>query len=41
MEKIILVDEIDSEIGTMEKMEAHRKGVLAPGIFRHAVQFQW
>jgi isopentenyl-diphosphate delta-isomerase len=28
MEKIILVDEFDSEIGTMEKMEAHRKGVL-------------
>lgn len=28
MEKIILVDESDNEIGTMEKMEAHRKGVL-------------
>lgn len=28
MEKIILVDETDSEIGTMEKMEAHLKGVL-------------
>lgn len=28
MEKIILVDEFDNEIGTMEKMEAHRKGVL-------------
>jgi len=28
MEEIILVDEFDSEIGTMEKMEAHRKGVL-------------
>jgi isopentenyl-diphosphate Delta-isomerase len=28
MEKIVLVDEFDNEIGTMEKMEAHRKGVL-------------
>ena len=28
MENIILVDESDNEIGTMEKMEAHRKGVL-------------
>jgi len=28
MEKIILVDEFDIEIGTMEKMEAHRRGVL-------------
>ena len=28
MEKIILVDEFDNEIGTMEKMEAHRKGLL-------------
>src|SRR6185436_4500009 len=27
-EDIILVDEQDQEIGTMEKMEAHRKGVL-------------
>lgn len=28
MEKIILVNEFDIEIGTMEKMEAHRRGVL-------------
>jgi isopentenyl-diphosphate Delta-isomerase len=27
-EDVILVDEQDNEIGTMEKMEAHRKGVL-------------
>lgn len=28
MEYVILVDEHDNELGTMEKMEAHRKGVL-------------
>lgn len=28
MEHVILVDQDDVEIGTMEKMEAHRKGVL-------------
>jgi isopentenyl-diphosphate delta-isomerase len=28
MEEIILVDEQDNPIGTMEKMEAHRKGLL-------------
>lgn len=28
LEKVILVDEHDREIGTMEKMEAHRKGLL-------------
>ncbi len=28
MEEVILVDEKDNAIGTMEKMEAHRKGVL-------------
>ena len=28
MDQVILVDEHDQEIGTMEKMEAHRKGVL-------------
>ena len=28
MEHVILVDSDDNEIGTMEKMEAHRKGVL-------------
>jgi isopentenyl-diphosphate delta-isomerase len=28
MEHVILVDETDRETGTMEKMEAHRKGVL-------------
>jgi isopentenyl-diphosphate Delta-isomerase len=28
MEHVILVDEADHETGTMEKMEAHRKGVL-------------
>lgn len=28
MEKVILVDEQDNVIGTMEKMEAHRKGLL-------------
>ncbi len=27
-EQVILVDELDKELGTMEKMEAHRKGVL-------------
>lgn len=28
MENVILVDENDNEIGVMEKMEAHRKGIL-------------
>jgi isopentenyl-diphosphate delta-isomerase len=28
MEEIVLVDEQDNAIGTMEKMEAHRRGVL-------------
>lgn len=28
MQRIILVDEHDNAIGTMDKMEAHRKGVL-------------
>jgi isopentenyl-diphosphate Delta-isomerase len=28
MDKVILVDEQDKEIGTMEKMEAHQKGKL-------------
>ncbi|HEU5291218.1 MAG TPA: isopentenyl-diphosphate Delta-isomerase [Cyclobacteriaceae bacterium] len=28
MEHVILVDKDDNELGTMEKMEAHRKGVL-------------
>lgn len=28
MEKVILVDENDLEIGTMEKLEAHQKGLL-------------
>ncbi|HTF19847.1 MAG TPA: isopentenyl-diphosphate Delta-isomerase [Chryseolinea sp.] len=28
MEQVILVDEYDNALGTMEKMEAHRKGVL-------------
>ncbi len=28
MEQVILVDENDIEIGTMEKMEAHQKGLL-------------
>lgn len=28
MEKVILVDEADNVIGSMDKMEAHRKGVL-------------
>lgn len=28
MEKVILVDEHDNELGSMEKTEAHRKGVL-------------
>jgi isopentenyl-diphosphate Delta-isomerase len=28
MDEVILVDENDNSIGTMEKMEAHRKGVL-------------
>lgn len=28
MEQVILVDESDNEVGTMEKMEAHRTGVL-------------
>ncbi len=28
MEQVVLVNEQDVEIGTMEKMEAHRKGIL-------------
>ena len=28
MEEVILVDEHDEQVGTMEKMEAHRKGTL-------------
>lgn len=28
MENVVLVDEFDVELGIMEKMEAHRKGVL-------------
>lgn len=28
MEEVILVDENDNAVGTMEKLEAHRKGVL-------------
>jgi len=28
IEKVVLVDEKDNEIGKMEKMEAHRKGLL-------------
>lgn len=28
MEQVILVDENDQELGTMEKMEAHQKGLL-------------
>ena len=28
MERVILVDENDNELGTMEKMEAHQKGLL-------------
>ena len=28
MEHVILVDERDDEVGTMEKMEAHRQGIL-------------
>jgi isopentenyl-diphosphate Delta-isomerase len=28
MEKVILVDENDNAIGTMEKLEAHQKGIL-------------
>src|SRR5215831_7942460 len=28
MEEVILVNEFDEESGTMEKMEAHRKGIL-------------
>ena len=28
MEEVILVDEHDNSVGTMEKMEAHRKGLL-------------
>lgn len=28
MEQVILVDELDNEVGTMEKMEAHRKAAL-------------
>lgn len=27
-EEVILVDELDNEIGTMEKLEAHQKGLL-------------
>ena len=28
IEEVILVDEFDNSIGTMEKLEAHQKGVL-------------
>ena len=28
MERVILVDQWDNEVGSMDKMEAHRKGVL-------------
>jgi isopentenyl-diphosphate delta-isomerase len=28
MEQVILVDELDREVGVMEKLEAHRRGVL-------------
>jgi isopentenyl-diphosphate Delta-isomerase len=28
MESVILVDEFDNEVGTMEKLEAHRRGLL-------------
>ena len=28
MEHVVLVDELDQQIGTMEKMEAHRVGAL-------------
>ena len=28
MDQVILVDELDTPIGVMEKMQAHRKGVL-------------
>jgi isopentenyl-diphosphate delta-isomerase len=28
MEKVILVDENDTAIGAMDKMEAHRRGIL-------------
>lgn len=28
MDQVILVDSSDNEVGTMEKMEAHRKGIL-------------
>ena len=28
MEAVILVDEYDREIGTLEKLEAHQKGLL-------------
>jgi isopentenyl-diphosphate delta-isomerase len=28
LEQVILVDELDNELGVMEKMEAHQKGVL-------------
>ena len=28
MEKVILVDELDNVVGSMDKMEAHRKGIL-------------
>ena len=27
-EKVVLVDEFDNDIGIMEKMEAHQKGLL-------------
>ncbi len=28
MEEVVLVDELDNDMGTMEKLEAHRKGLL-------------
>lgn len=43
MEQVILVDDFDNEIGTMEKIEAHRKSVLhrAVSVFIVNNQGKW
>jgi isopentenyldiphosphate isomerase len=40
MEMVILVDHNDVAIGTMEKMEAHRRGELHRAFFRSRLQFE-
>ncbi len=40
MESVVLVDQDDNVIGSMEKMEAHRRGLIAPRVFDSVVQQQ-